>query len=135
MQTKRGGWFCRTVFARKSTASYFLSGVLLAVLVGRWLTGASAQSVSSPTITKIAAVGDATPLGGTFAFFSPPTQNQRGDAAFSATIEGGAASPAIFLVSGGHLTKVAATKDATPLGELSPSSSPPRLNSIGEVAF
>lgn len=86
-------------------------------------------------LTKVAAVGDPTPLGGTFSFLSMPVQNQVGQMAFGATIKDGSAPEGIFLVSGGQTTKVAAVGEGTPLGVISSISSPLALNNHGEVAF
>ena len=85
-------------------------------------------------MTKVAAVGDPTPLGGTFAFIFAPAQNQVGQVAFLADVVDGQAERGVFLASGGKITTVAALGAASPLGTLS-SLSLPALNNAGEVVF
>lgn len=89
---------------------------------------------SGNSITKVAAVGDPTPLGGTFAFLSLPVQNHLGQIAFGATLKAGSTPEGIFLVSGGQTTKVVAVGEGTPVGVIS-SVLAFALNNYGEVAF
>ena len=90
---------------------------------------AAADCVTSGNvITKVAAVGDATPVGGTFASFSvAPGGNAQGDVVFWASVTGGSASQGFFrchivtptasdcVSSGNTITKIAAVGDTTPI--------------------
>lgn len=87
------------------------------------------------TITKVAAVGDPTPLGGTFSSFSGPVQNRAGEVAFSATIADGNAIQGVFLFSRKQLMTIAALGKNSSFKELASFPVAPALNNRGEVAF
>ena len=83
--------------------------------------GATALGIfltSGGAITKVAAQGDATPIGGTFQNFKlgRPSPTPSGKVVFVAAVAGGKASKAIFLVSQGAIRKVVALGDPTPIG-------------------
>src|SRR5207249_3679230 len=71
---------------------------------------------------KVVAQGDPAPAGGTFAGFGPPSLNGKGLVVFgavvlAASIDGGTAPVAVFMVGrGGAIAKVAAVGDALPGG-------------------
>jgi hypothetical protein len=104
---------------------------------------------SSPAggpITKLVAVGDATPLGGTFSSIgASPVNNELGKVAFWAAVSGGSASEGIFLWSpagGGTITKIVASGESTPIGGTAyvsfqpPAGSPVAvLNNGGDISF
>jgi hypothetical protein len=98
---------------------------------------------SGGTITKIAAKGDATPIGGTYSgFTTAPVINPSGEIAFWASVSGGSAASAIFKrSSGGVVSKIAAVGDATPAGStytgFTASAAPPVpiINAGGDVSF
>ncbi len=94
------------------------------------------------TISKLVAVGDPTPIGGTFSSFGTvPVMNGSNDVAFFANVSGGAAGQGIFRWSGGVVTKLVATGEATPAGGTYASFVPPSgpsvavINSLGDVTF
>ena len=79
-------------------------------------------------ITKVAAKGDATPIGGTYSSLTVvPVANSAGDIVFWAAVTGGSASQAIFrchivaplasdcVTSGNAITKIAAVGDSSPI--------------------
>ena len=77
-------------------------------------------------VTKLAAEGDPTPVGGTFVGFEdvPPTVNNLGHAVFSGFILGGTATRGLFRHDGTSLTSVV-------IGEVSNAA----LNDAGKVLF
>ena len=100
--------------------------------------------------TKIAAEGDATPIGGTFPAIFPTTAgyhlNANGDVAFTAQVDGGSSALGVFLYSSGSLSKVVASGDQAPLPALIDPTTDPDifvpvfgfsidLNDNGEVVF
>ena len=100
--------------------------------------------------TKIAADGDATPIGGTFPGIFPSTAgyhlNANGDVAFVAGVDGGSSALGVFLYSAGSLSKVVASGDQAPLPALIDPTTDPDifvpafgfsidLNDNGEVVF
>jgi|GEM_PF-6056524 len=92
--------------------------------------------------TKVVAVGDAAPTGGTFAAvagYSPILlgTNDRGDVLFWSGLADGRAG--LFLFTNGQFTKIAAEGDTTPIGGTFPnivaSTAGYHLNNNGDVAF
>jgi hypothetical protein len=90
-------------------------------------------------LRKIVAIGDPTPVGGTFATLTQPGFNNAGEVAFAATITEGSATQGLFLASHGQIFTLVAEGDPTPVGgtfALAVGMSPaPVLNDRGEVAF
>lgn len=70
---------------------------------------------ASGTIVKVAAVGDTSPLGGTFSAIGPGSINSSGTVVFLATTGSGTTSD-IFKWQGGSVTKVVAVGDPVPGG-------------------
>ncbi len=68
------------------------------------------------TITKVAAVGDPSPLGGTFGAIGPGSMNNRRAIAFLASPAGSGIGADLFLWQAGTITKIAAVGDAAPGG-------------------
>jgi hypothetical protein len=114
------------------------------VIVG----GTSSQGAflaSGGSITKIAAAGDATPLGGTYLGFGPlPNPNDSGDVTFWAALSGSSAGVctsylaecAVFQVSGGSTTTVVAAGDTGPPGvggTVTDIGAVPLMNGAGQV--
>ncbi len=104
--------------------------------------------LASPTlggysVTKVAHVGDLTPLGGTFSGFGrSPSVNSSGRVAFVGTISGGAGDVGVFVASPANgafdIAKVAVVGDATPVGGVFGSLGSwydPSLSDDGKVAF
>ena len=86
----------------------------------------------------VAVAGSAAPgiASGTFANLDAPALNNRGDVAFLATIRRGRESvEAIYLASGGKLSKIVAQGDAAPAGGTFAGFGVPALNNVGRVAF
>src|SRR5262249_12923887 len=71
---------------------------------------------ASQQVVKVAAVGDASPLGGTFATISPGALNANGKVVFGASTDINGARVSIFLWDNGVVTKVAALHDPAPGG-------------------
>jgi hypothetical protein len=67
-------------------------------------------------LKKVVAQGDATPAGGAFAAFGPPTLNRDGAVAFAAAVEGRAVPGGIFVWTAGPIRMVLGAGDETPLG-------------------
>ncbi|HEV8673274.1 MAG TPA: choice-of-anchor tandem repeat NxxGxxAF-containing protein [Methylomirabilota bacterium] len=88
-------------------------------------------------IAKIAAIGDPTPIGGTFAgFIGRPTINEDEVVTFGANIDGGSAPWGIFLAARGRLTNVLADGAPAPRGgTLTKPITHPVINAHDEVAF
>jgi hypothetical protein len=100
---------------------------------------------------KVAAPGDPSPLGGTFATVSPGTLNGNGQVAFTASTDSGGFNTSIFTWDNGVVTKVAALGEAAPgggtfsflggniLGFVDGTSIPvnplPDTNDAGQIAF
>src|SRR5581483_3620156 len=142
----------------KRGSRFLLVGSGLLFLSGYWLLAVSAQSVSSPTIVKIVAGGDPTPIGGVFASDGTPAFGlgahglAGGGTVFYATVVGSSLSPAaasqpvtpnappprlpfgIFRISGGTTSKVIATGDPAPGGGEFVALFPPATNVNGDVA-
>lgn len=68
---------------------------------------------SGSTISKVAAIGDPVPGGGTFAFFSGPLINHDKQVVFVALTTVGSG---IYASNGGTLSKIVASGDTSPLG-------------------
>ena len=108
------GFFGGTVFAPAVNAG---GDVLFMADVsgGSAPRGLFLYDASLGSILSVAAVGGASPLGGTFAIVGPGSVNDAGQVAFLAS--GGTAGVAdVFLWNAGTTTKVAAVGDAAPLG-------------------
>lgn len=67
-------------------------------------------------IVKVAAPGDPSPLGGTFATVSPGSLNNGGKVVFTASTDSGGFNTSIFMWDNGVVTKVAALGDPAPGG-------------------
>lgn len=67
-------------------------------------------------VRKMAAVGDSSPVGGTFKDLALPLLNDHGDVLFWASLEGAKVPAGLFLVSDGVIKKVAARGDPLPGG-------------------
>lgn len=67
-------------------------------------------------IVKVAAPGDPSPLGGTFATVSPGSLNNNGKVVFTASTDSGGDNTSIFMWDNGVVTKVAALGDSAPGG-------------------
>lgn len=108
------GFFTGTIFAPAVNAGgdvLFMADVF----GGSAPRGIFLYRASSATIVKVAAVGDPSPLGGTFAIVGPGTLNASGSVAFLAS--GASTGPAdVFLWDGASVSKIAAVGDAAPLG-------------------
>jgi hypothetical protein len=108
------GFFTGTVFAPAVNAAGDV--LFLAEVVG----GSSPRAAflyrgATGTIVKVAAVGDPSPLGGTFAMIGPGSLDDAGAVAFLAS--GSTAGPSdVFLWNGASVSKVAAVGDPAPLG-------------------
>jgi len=107
------GFFTGTMFAPAVNAAgdvLFMADVF----GGTAVRGLFLYRAASGTIVKVAAPGDASPLGGTFANVGPGSINAAGDVAFLAGADDSGTSD-VFLWSAGVVTKVAAVGDAAPL--------------------
>jgi hypothetical protein len=89
---------------------------------------------SDGRISKVAATGDPTPIGGQFDFsaftnkdIQRPRINDNGDIAFSAPLKGAGPGRAIFVASGLQIAKVVAIGDRLPTGE--------RITELGDFSF
>jgi hypothetical protein len=103
------------------------------VFAGR--TAGLFQSVGG-VVTTIAAGGDATPAGGTFAALDDPATSDAGPTAFHATMAGAAANDGIFRWDGAALTTVVAAGDGAPDGGTYRSfERHVAVNDAGSVAF
>jgi hypothetical protein len=71
---------------------------------------------ASGQIVKVAALGDPSPLGGTFATVSPGSLNNNGKVVFTASTDSGGFNTSIFAWDSGVITKVAALGDPAPGG-------------------
>jgi hypothetical protein len=108
------GLFTGTVFAPAVNAAGDVL-FLAEVFGGSSPRGLFLRQAASGTLVKVAAVGDASPLGGTFAMVGPGSVNGAGQVAFLAS--GTTAGPSdVFLWNAGTVTSVAAVGDAAPLG-------------------
>lgn len=76
---------------------------------GRAPSGIFVSSKSG--MRKVVAVGDPSPVGGTFKDLALPLLNDRGDILFWASLEGAEVPAGLFLASGGAITKMAARGD------------------------
>ena len=106
---------------------------------------------ASGTIVKVAVVGDASPLGGTFATVGPGTLNNGRKVVFPASSDSGGFNTSLFMWDNGVITKVAALGDPAPgggtfsilgggiLGFVDGTSVPvnplPAINDVDQVAF
>jgi len=108
------GFFTGTVFAPAVNAAGDV--LFFAEVVGGSSTrGLFLYRAGTATIVKVAVVGDASPLGGTFAMIGPGTVNASGSVAFLAS--GTTAGPSdIFRWNGASVSKIAAVGDTAPLG-------------------
>jgi hypothetical protein len=108
------GFFTGTIFAPAVNAAgdvLFMADVL----GGAAPRGLFLFRAATGAIETVAAPGDASPLGGTFAMVGPGTLDAAGSVAFLAS--GSSAGPSdVFLWDGASVTKVAAAGDAAPLG-------------------
>ncbi|MFQ5803094.1 MAG: choice-of-anchor tandem repeat NxxGxxAF-containing protein [Candidatus Methylomirabilales bacterium] len=71
---------------------------------------------SKSGVRKVAAVGDSSPVGGTFKNLALPLLNDQGDVLFWALLEGAKVPAALFLSSHGIIKKMAARGDPLPGG-------------------
>jgi hypothetical protein len=86
---------------------------------GRVTGGHSSSGIfvaSRSGLRKVAAVGDPTPVGGTFKDMALPLINDREEVLFWAALEGSPVPAGLFLASGGTITKVTARGDPLPGG-------------------
>jgi hypothetical protein len=92
--------------------------VVLAMAAWMAVAGmAAAQVQPAAPLSVVVALGDATPIGGTFARFKDrPNIGPAGDIVFLADVAGGSAPQAIFRAAGGTVSKVVAEGDPTPIG-------------------
>jgi hypothetical protein len=143
------GFFGGTVFAPpiddEGDVLFFADVVNGTSPRGLFLSVAATQ-----TIVKVAAVGDPSPLGGTFAAIGPGSLNNRRDVAFLAAGPG-TTNADLFLWRAGTVTKIAAAGDPAPgggtftlLGTESfgfadgtsvPAGPVPSINDCGQIAF
>ena len=72
--------------------------------------------VASQEIVKVAAVGDPSPIGGTFGAIGPGSLNNNGKVVFLASPVGETANSNLFMWDNGAVTKVAAIGDPAPGG-------------------
>jgi hypothetical protein len=87
-------------------------------------------------IRTVVALGEPTPLGGTFQALRLNSINGFGDVAFTATISGGSAGEGIFVASSGFIKKIVAVGDETLVGGVfAPGFGSVRLNQMGQLAF
>ena len=108
------GFFTGTVFVPATNAA----GDLLFVADvdgGPSPRGLFLRRAASGVIEKVAAVGDASPLGSTFAAVSPGSLNSQGEVVFGAR-EASSGSVNVFRWSAGALSVVAAVGDPAPGG-------------------
>jgi hypothetical protein len=112
--------------------------------------GAPAQGglflASKDTITKVIALGDASPLGGTFSYLLGGivggmvipfsfSLNNHGHVAFAGMVEGGTAPMGVFVASDGVIRKVIAVGESLPTMGNFKALAFPALNDVGDVAF
>ena len=71
---------------------------------------------ASGRIIKVAAVGDPSPIGGTFGAVGPGSMNNNGKIVFLASPEGDTVNSNLFMWDNGVVTKVAALGDPAPQG-------------------
>ncbi len=91
---------------------------------------------SKSGVRKLVAVGDTSPLGGTFKDLALPMINDHGDVIFWAGLEGAQVPSGLFLASEGTIEKVAARGDPAPGGgQLSYIGLSYSFNRRGLVAF
>lgn len=106
---------------------------------------------SAGVVTKIAAIGDAAPEGGTFAFLGReslgfvdgstipigpvPAINDSGQIAFAAVVSGGPVERGLLLSDGATHDWVVRNTDTTPAGGVYLDFAGPQLNNAGELAF
>lgn len=136
VQTKVGG------VSLRSLLRFLLVSSGVFVFASYWLPNVSAQSVTSPTITKIVAGGDPTPIGGVFANDGTPAlglgesrPSDDGGTVFYASVIGGTVPTAIFRITGNTISKVVAVGDKAPTGGKFSFLFPPSHNSLGDVGF
>lgn len=122
--------------ARNSGSDLFVSNYYL------WNNG---------VVTKVAAIGDAAPAGGTFAYLGResfgfvdgstipvgpvPAINDNGQIAFAAVVSGGPVERGLLLSNGVLHNWVVRNTDATPVGGNYLDFAGPQLNNAGEIAF
>lgn len=104
------------------------------------LTPEAIAQASNPTLRKVVAVGDPTPIGGTFTFvggLSPVLLelNDKNEVLFWAGVRDGSHIAGIFLFSDGKIQKVVAHGEPTPIGGTFNLLGQAQLNNRGEVAF
>jgi CSLREA domain-containing protein len=118
--------------------------VFWAAVVGGSVSQGIFQSPPGGPITKLVAVGDSTPLGGTFsALGAVPVMNQTEEVVFWASVSGGSAAEGIFRrTSGGVVSKIVAKGDMSPVPPNTYDSfqplagrSTPVNNDDGDIAF
>jgi hypothetical protein len=92
---------------------------------------------SGGRLQKVAAQGDPSPVGGSFAGFGPPSLNNRGAVAFGAVVEGGRAVGGLFVVAAGQRARsLLLAGDDTPLGGVfARFGERLGLNDAGQIAF
>jgi hypothetical protein len=93
---------------------------------------------SAGQLTSIARDGDAAPGGGNYSLGFPdpafgPALNSAASVAFASDLSTG--GRAVFLSSGGAVSRIAGPGDAAPAGGSFASADSPRINSLGQVAF
>jgi len=99
-------------------------------------TGFGIFSEVGGVVTKIAATGDATPVGGTYSTLRSPTMLNANIGAFSASIQGlPGVNSGIFLFNGAVITPIAVAGDPAPSGGSFTSFGAPTMNLNGDVAF
>ncbi|MFQ5846287.1 MAG: choice-of-anchor tandem repeat NxxGxxAF-containing protein [Candidatus Methylomirabilales bacterium] len=87
-------------------------------------------------VQTVVAVGDPSPLGGTFKDLALPMLNDHGEVVFWASLEGARAPAGLFLASDGSIKKIAARGDPVPGGgQLSFIGLTYSFNQSGTVAF
>lgn len=136
--TPIGGMFATTGTPALSPGTSNPTDVNSLAFLGHVIGGSAQRGIfllKEKTIVKVAAIGDTTPLGGTYAILSPPTQNQAGEVAFSAKIEDGEAAQGVFLFANGQLSTVTKLGKGASLREGADYPVIPALNNRGEVAF
>jgi pimeloyl-ACP methyl ester carboxylesterase len=100
-------------------------------------------SSSGSSITKLVAVGDVTPIGGTFSDVGSISlgafhyTDVSGAVVFGSNVSGGTASYGIFRILGGSISRVVAIDDPSPVGGTFSTlqSNSFTINAAGDVAF
>jgi len=109
------GFFGGTVFAPAVNAHgdvLFLADVF----GGSAPRGLFLHRAASGTIVSVAAVGDPSPLGGTFARIGPGSLSDSGEVVFLASEQGGTAGADVFAWDGSSVRTIAASGDSAPHG-------------------